>query len=112
MKRVFHCVLCGFIALIGMSMGAKPASAQFSYLPTLYNGPLALCALGINGGLGSFATNPLRLGWFIDYTATAPQVAGVSYFPVIRLQQTSNGYSYSLFPGRISTSEAQLRARV
>jgi hypothetical protein len=95
-----------------MWLGTLPAAAQFAYFPALYNGPEALCRLGINGGLSNYPILPLRLGWYVDYTATAPPPHGMSYFPVIRLEQTGTGYSYSMKPGRRETTEQELRNAV
>ncbi|MCC6453678.1 MAG: hypothetical protein IT328_01920 [Caldilineaceae bacterium] len=113
MRYLLHGLLGGALILTALWLGARPAQAQFSYMPLLHNGDVPLCRLGINGALGSYPTKPLRLGWYIDYTSQANDVPGTSYFPVIRLRQiTDNSYEYSIAAQRASATEAQLRAAV
>jgi hypothetical protein len=97
---------------MGFWLASVPAHAQFSYFPALYNGPVGLCRLGINGALRSYPIEPLRLGWYVDYVGTSADVPGISYFPVIRLEETSTGYNYSYRAGRVPATEVQLRALV
>jgi len=93
-------------------LGSATAKAQFAYMPLLENGKTSLCRLGINGGLGPYPIVPMRFGWFLDYTATEHDRAGTEYFPVVKLEQTLSGYTYSIKPNRSHTTEADLRAAV
>jgi hypothetical protein len=112
MKLIFYSILGSIYVITAFWLGTMPASAQIGFLPALYNGPTALCRLGVNGTLSSYAVKPLRLGAFIDYTASAPAIAGVTYLPVIRLEETSTGYNYSIQHGRVPATESELRQAV
>lgn len=115
MKHFIYSILGAVGLFIAYSLAAPPVYAQFSYVPALYNGPEGLCRIGINkvhSPLTNYEITPLRLGWFVDYTAVSPNVPGISYFPVIRLEQTANGYTFSYRPNRQPTTEQQLRAHV
>jgi hypothetical protein len=111
-KRLFYSMVGAVFVCTGLWLQTLPAAAQFSYIPTIYNGPTELCRMGINGPLHNYLVNPLRLGWYIDYTASATPPAGMEYFPVIRLEQTSTGYNYSYLPGRAPATEQELRDKV
>src|SRR5215218_9455456 len=100
LKWYVRLLVTSSLVLVACWLGASSARAQFSYLPMLQNGPEALCRLGLNGALRSYPVNPLRLGWFLDYTAISPAHNGIEYFPVVRLEQTANGYQYSFKPKR------------
>jgi hypothetical protein len=62
--------------------------------------PPPLCRLGVNALHGDTNTfeevdlTPLRVGWYIDYRASATPARpnGIEYAPVIRLTQIGNGY--------------------
>ncbi len=59
-----------------------------------------LCQFGVNavGYIGSFDTAALRMGWYVNYTASATPINpnGAEYVPIIRLSQVGeNGYDYS-----------------
>ncbi len=59
-----------------------------------------LCQFGVNavGSIGSFDTAALRMGWYVNYTASATPINpnGAEYVPIIRLSQVGeNGYDYS-----------------
>lgn len=60
-----------------------------------------LCRFGLGAGtdIGSYAVNDLRIGWYIDWTATClpARPGGITYVPIIRLRQTGPD-SYSYFP--------------
>ncbi len=60
-----------------------------------------LCRFGVGAGpdIGSYAVNGLRIGWYIDWTATVSPArpGGITYVPMIRLKQTGPN-SYSYFP--------------
>ncbi|MBW7881118.1 MAG: hypothetical protein H3C34_00530 [Caldilineaceae bacterium] len=90
------------------------AGVLFTAVPTLANEdnsvpatPFAgtpLCRFGVNVSHGnqvsidSFNTGPLRMGWYIDYGASASpsHPNGSEYAPVIRLTQIgSSSYTYS-----------------
>ena len=112
MKRIFYSILGSMIVLSAFWVETLPAQAQIGFLPALYNGPVGLCRVGINGSLRSYPLNSLRLGWHVDYTAIANDAPGINYFPVIRLEQTQSGYNYSFKPNRPPATEATLRAIV
>ncbi len=115
LKRLVYSLLGSALIIVAFWLGATPAKAQFAYLPTLQNGHLPLCRLGINGHLGSYPLRPLRLGWYLDYTASAASrpVENLHYFPMVRLQQTgADSYTYSLAVGANPLSESQLRSIV
>src|SRR3954466_12529697 len=64
LKWFVRLLVTSSLVLVACWLGASTAKAQFSYLPSLQNGPSALCRLGLNGALHSYPVNPLRLGWF------------------------------------------------
>jgi hypothetical protein len=113
-KRLLFFGVGTFVLLSALWLETTTAHAQSGFLPALYNGPVGLCRVGINhnNNLNSYPTTPLRLGWHIDYTAIAQSTTGVEYFPVIRLEQTIDGYNYSFRPNRLPANEAELRAKV
>lgn len=114
LKRLLHSLGGSALILTALWFSAFPAHAQFSYVPLLYNGPLPLCRLGINGALRSYPVKPLRIGWFLDYGAGARSVAvgDISYYPMLRLEQTSTGYNYAFSSERVPATETQLRAAI
>jgi hypothetical protein len=114
-KRYFYSLLGAGIVYFALALSNEPAHAQFSYFPALYNGPEGICRLGINEvhqPLPAYPIDPLRLGWYVDYTGTSEDIPGITYFPVVRLKQTSTGYNYSHRPGFRATTEEQFRAAV
>ena len=118
MKRLLYNSLSTLFILAMFWLGAAPAHAQSdasAYMPLLRNGPLPLCRVGINGTPGSYPIKPLRLGWYLDYSAGGHSIAnaGLEYYPMLRLEQTNSGYNFSFEHDHdpIAT-EAQLRASV
>jgi len=74
------------------------------HVPLILNGYLPpsarLCRFGVGAtrDIASYAVNGLRIGWYLDWTATEnPARPGeIHYMPVIRLEQTgTNSYTYS-----------------
>lgn len=74
------------------------------YLPFVMRGYLPpsgrLCRFGVGAGsdIGNYAVNTLRIGWYVDWTATMSPArpGGITYAPIIRLSQTGpNAYAYS-----------------
>lgn len=117
MKRLLLSLLGSAFVLTTFWFGAAPAYAQqtpSAFLPSMYNGALPLCRVGINGSLYSYPVKPLRLGWYLDYSAGGHPVpnAGISYFPMLRLEQTSGGYNFSFSHLRDPATEDELRAAV
>lgn len=78
----------------------KSSSAQI-YLPLVMNNYIApLCRFGVAAGqdIGSYAVNNLRIGWYVDWGATASPVrpGGMTYLPMIRFKPSgTNSYSYT-----------------
>jgi hypothetical protein len=72
------------------------AFTETLYLPLIthnYTPPLArLCRFGVGAGgdIASYQVNSLRIGWYIDWTATLrpARPGGIAYMPMIRLKQT------------------------
>lgn len=60
-----------------------------------------LCRFGVGAGsdIGNYAVNSLRIGWYVDWTATMSPArpGGITYVPIIRLRQTGPN-SYAYFP--------------
>ena len=115
LKRIVS-ALFGCVLVVGAFwLSARPAKAQFSYLPTLHNGSLPLCRLGINGNLASYPIQTMRLGWFLDYSASArsrPRQM-LSYFPMLRLEQTKdNNYTFALSDHTEAISAGELQGVV
>lgn len=59
-----------------------------------------LCRFGVGAGpdIGNYAVNSLRIGWYVDWTATMSPArpGGITYVPIIRLRQTGpDSYAYS-----------------
>jgi hypothetical protein len=74
------------------------------YLPLVFHGYVPpqgrLCRFGVGAGqsIADYDVNSLKLGWYIDWTATVtPARPGkVEYMPMVRLHQTGvDTYSYS-----------------
>jgi hypothetical protein len=108
---------------MALFQGYSPAIAQTAYFPQINNGNwqyliandlLSFCRLGINGHLGSYPIRPLRLGWYLDYSAlgSARFQDRISYFPMLRLAQIGNNYTYSLFDDGQAISASQLQATI
>jgi hypothetical protein len=117
LRRLFFSSITTVFVLSALWFGAAPAYAQqtpTTFFPSLSNGALPLCRVGINGTLHSYPIKPLRLGWYLDYGAGGSPVpsANISYFPMLRLEQTSSGYNFSFSHLREPATEAQLRAAV
>ncbi len=86
--------LFGTRDVLAQSVGADGADASDAEAP--------LCRMGVNAnhyyfepGIAEFDTAPLRIGWYIDYTArqNAPQPQGMHFTPVIRLVQEGDDYN-------------------
>ncbi len=60
--------------------------------------PEPLCRFGVNGSVSGYDVVPLRLGWYIDYFASANPVRpnGAEHAPMVRIRQTGpNSYVYA-----------------
>jgi len=105
-----------FLPRIGaaVAMGSNPMQSEdsdsFVFLPLLANDYLPpserLCRFGVGGSqaIGSYDVNALKLGWYLDWTATLSPASpgGIGYMPMIRLSQTgSNSYSYAPSEDRV-----------
>lgn len=115
MKRFTHLLFGVTLFVAFFWLNTPTAKAQFSYLPSVNNGSISLCRLGINGSLKSYPIKNLRFGWYLDYGANARSrpLQHLSYFPMLRLQQTgANSYTYALSVARVPLTEAELRALV
>ncbi len=84
----------------------------WQYLPLVRSGQAPLCRFGVNGALRSYPVEPLRIGWYVDYQATrnAPTPGAIDYYPMIRLEQIGDTYSYSIYTTRAETTDADLAA--
>lgn len=91
--------------------GAAPLSSGM-FLPVLRSGVAPLCRFGVNGQIKSYPIQPLRISWYLDYRATAEAKppSGITYYPMIRLEQIGDSYSYSVFANRAPTTDADLSA--
>jgi len=59
-----------------------------------------LCRFGVGAGsdIASYDVNSLRIGWYVDWTATLSPArpGGITYMPMLRLRQTGpDSYAYS-----------------
>lgn len=90
---------------------AAPLSAGM-FFPVLRSGAAPLCRFGVNGAVRSYPVQPLRISWYVDYgaTANASPSSGIDYYPMIRLEQIGDSYSYSLSPSRTPITDADLTA--
>lgn len=101
--RLLACLLLCIVAM----QAAPAARAQAPQpqgrllLPTVTNSAIPasekLCRLGIGGtsAIAAYPIRPLRLGWYLDWTATQnpAQPDGIAYHPMIRLSQIGlDGY--------------------
>lgn len=85
-------------ALTALGWAAAPPAEAQEAAPAATDATTPLCRFGVNtnhvtsagGGIESFNTQPLRLGWYIDYhaSATPARPNGAEYAPMIRLHQT------------------------
>lgn len=127
MKHVFHIKhWIGSLLLLALLSGAAGSSlvhaapqslpAQVAdsrqFLPLLRSGVAPLCRFGVNGTIGSYPVQPLRIGWYLDYQATqTPNPPGdIEYYPMIRLERSGDSYNYSIYLNRASTTDAELGA--
>jgi hypothetical protein len=74
-------------------------AAPFRSLST-EEAPPPLCRFGVNAtdDIGVYDTSPLRLGWYVNFHASAAAggPAGANFVPIIRLEQTGpNSYEYT-----------------
>lgn len=85
------------------------------YLPMVMSGYVPpsgrLCRFGVGAGadIGNYAVNSLRIGWYVDWTATAnpARPGGITYIPTIRLSQTGpDSYTYSPSGAALSATVA------
>jgi len=77
------------------------------YLPP--SGRLCRFGVGAESDIGNYAVNSLRIGWYVDWTATISPArpGGITYIPTIRLRQTgSNSYAYSPSGSALSATVA------
>ncbi len=88
------------------------------YLPKTETPPEPLCRFGVNNDITNYYMDPLRTGWFINYSATKDPSRirdNLTYFPIIRLTQGALGttnYEYSIWSYWKETTEAQLRTQI
>ena len=110
MKYLLQTLSGGLIALAALWLLPAVAHAQnATHLPLIPNTTDApFCRFGVNGAIGSYAIEPLRLGWYLDYQAVSKARASIDYYPVIRLEPTVTGYAFSIYGDRRETSAAQL----
>ena len=89
------------VALGILFLGPAPVHAASAPAAGATDAPL--CRFGVNvhlgtgiSGISDFDVAPLRAGTYIDYRGNSSPVHpnGMRYIPVIRLQQTTNGYTY------------------
>jgi len=106
-------IMIGTITLIHLTVGGGAIFAQSATITTdsgVEESLPPVCRLGANVNstygeppINGFDTAPLRLGWYIDYSARAypsrPQ--GMNYTPVIRLKQTGSDSYYSIPEGQM-----------
>ncbi|MGB9777521.1 MAG: CARDB domain-containing protein [Anaerolineae bacterium] len=106
-------MVIALIVLLLSYPSSEPVRAIFTaesvtstlYLPWVTKGYVPpsgrLCRFGVGAdtGIASYAVNSLRIGWYIDWTATRSPArpGGITYMPIIRLQQTGTD-SYTYFP--------------
>ena len=80
--------------------GAQSEAANSVYLPTVNSDSTALCRFGVNGDIYGYKANALRVGWYVNYIASAqgvPSATGAVFMPHIRLTQTGDAtYRISL----------------
>jgi hypothetical protein len=98
--------------LIGLDSSA-PASASVASLPTLdatqQDTEIALCRFGVGAtdNISSYDIAPLRMGWYVNWAASAapPRPNGIRYVPTIRLTEvgTSPPYTYSPSGAQLQT---------
>ncbi len=103
--------------------GSEPSAAVSTvqnqvYLPNTGTPTEPLCRFGVNNDVTGYYIDPLRAGWFINYSATKNPghiQDNVTYFPTIRLTQGALGtaqYTYSIWANWKETSEAELRETI
>lgn len=85
--------------LLLLTVGAAAAGVSGKEPVEELLSPAPLCNFGVNASdpIDLFDTTPLRIGWYLDYFASANPVEpnGAEYVPVIRIHQVGqNGYSY------------------
>ena len=76
---------------------------------TQQNGQVPLCRFGVDAtdDISSYDIAPLRLGWYVNWTASSspPRPNGIQYVPTIRLTQVGTD-SYTYAPSGIELQQA------
>lgn len=97
------------------TLGASDSLTYTLHLPLVMREYLPpsgrLCRFGVGAGadIGNYAVNSLRVGWYVDWTATAnpARPGGITYIPTIRLSQTGpDSYTYSPSGAALSATVA------
>jgi hypothetical protein len=99
----------------GADAPAAETAASALFLPLIEHDNRYLCRFGVNvlgagdQDISKFDVAALRVGWYINYLAqsTPTRPRGIDYTPVIRLQQSVSGTSYTYSP-----SGAELTAAI
>ncbi len=98
LRRLLPAALLLAAALTALGWAVAPKVQAQEAAPGAIDATTPLCRFGVNTnhattagtGIESFNTQPLRLGWYIDYQAstTPARPNGAEYAPMIRLRQT------------------------
>ena len=107
MKRtsagIWRLVLAGVMLLLlisGIAAQRTSVVGNVGDAVTATTQAVPLCRFGVGGpgNTPSYPIQPLRLGWYVDWTVNvnASPLTGMDYLPMVRLVQTgSDSYSYS-----------------
>lgn len=107
MKRtsagIWRLVLAGVMLLLlisGIAAQRTSVVGNVGDAVTATTQVVPLCRFGVGGpgNTPSYPIQPLRLGWYVDWTVNvnASPLTGMDYLPMVRLVQTgSDSYSYS-----------------
>lgn len=104
-----------FPAPPAQAISSKETTTYTLYLPLIMHEYLPpsgrLCRFGVGAGsdIGNYAVNSLRIGWYVDWTATMSPTrpGGITYMPIIRLRQTGpDSYAYSPSGNALSATVA------
>lgn len=104
-RRFAFILLSGAVSILALSVGlfhleAAPDEALMVIPSAAQNTAAPLCRFGVNvlGNVNQYDTVALRMGWYIDYSASAAPIEpnGADFAPVIKLSQIGpNDYDYS-----------------
>jgi len=93
-------VLVGFFGHEAASASIDDVKSQ-AFSPVSYQGePVPLCRFGVGatGNIADYDIAPLKLGWYVNWTASAspPRPSGSQYMPNIRFQPLGvDSYTYN-----------------